>query len=284
MKIGLVSYYVRNPEEAVDEGEDVRIRESREVVLEVADLLEQRGVDYAANPNTAEELGCDSAPLSEMDRMDAVVTVGGDGTILRTVAAMRDPSPILGVNTGRVGFLAAVDPDDAVVEVDALFDGFDTEERTRMAVEVEGERVGTALNEAVLVTSRPAKIMEFDVYQDGVKVESVRSDGLVTATATGSTAYSMSAGGPLVDPCLDVFLVVPLSPFHRRAYTWVLDSNNLVEVEPTRVDRQADVVVDGSEACSVGRGDVVGFSEADKPALFVKTGDGFFHRVRDKLV
>lgn len=283
MKVGVVSYYVRSPGEAADPGEDVRIRESRGVVEDVVGYLEESGVDYVVNDASADVVDARGVSLEEMQGMDVVVTVGGDGTILRTVSAMEEPVPVLGVNTGRLGFLAAVDPEDALEEVRGLLDGFETESRTRVAVEVGGERVGAALNEAVMVTSRPAKIMEFTVRQSGVEVESVRSDGLVVASATGSTAYSMSAGGPLVDPGLDVFLVVPLAPFRRTAYSWVLSSDNRIEVEPTRVERRADLVLDGSEVTQVGRGDVIGFTEAEHPARFVRTGSGFFDRVREKL-
>lgn len=282
MKVGLASYYVRGSD-GTDQDRQNRVELSRRVVEDVVELLRERGAEIIANGEVAERVGCNECGLEDMEEADLVVTVGGDGTVLRTIGAMHDPTPLLGVNTGRVGFLAAVDPEEAVESVDNALNGFDTERRERMVVEVNGEFVGYALNETVVVTSRPAKIMEFDVYRGNELVESVRSDGLVVATPTGSTAYSLSAGGPLVDPSVSVYLVVPLSPFQRRASTWVLPMDASVSVEPTRVEKSANVVLDGAVESVLGKGDTARFTRAENPALFVRTDESFYERVRKTM-
>ncbi|MFP4632691.1 MAG: NAD(+)/NADH kinase [Halobacteriales archaeon] len=282
--VGLVSYYVRHDaHEPESDGQQERITESTETVREVAELLDGVDVGLRINPEAAEPIGREGVDVEEMaGEIDLLVTVGGDGTVLRALAALNEPTPVLGVNTGRVGFLADVEPRDAVAAVETALEGFDVERRGRLSVEVDGERLPPALNETVIVTSRPAKILAFDVHHEGELVESIRSDGVVVATPTGSTAYSMSAGGPLVQPEVDSKLVVPLAPFRVNTAPWVLAADGETTVTPTRVEREASVVVDGTDVAEVGRGDEVVFGRADD-ALFVDTGRSFFDRVREKL-
>jgi len=285
VRVGVVSYYVRGSGyEAASEEHERRLDLSREVVEALLDFLDNHGVPVVVNEQTAEVIGVEGVPLEDMEgEVDLVITVGGDGTVLRTLSGMEDPVPLLGINTGTVGFLASCKPEDALDEVTEILDGFEVEHRARLAVEVNGERLPPALNETVIVTGRPAKIMAFDVYHGGDLVESVRADGMVVATPTGSTAYSMSAGGPLVDPEVSGRLVVPLAPYRIQVAPWVLGYDEVTKVVPTRVKETASVVVDGDELVDVGRGDEITFTQAENDALFVRTGGTFFDRVREKL-
>ncbi|XGI82946.1 NAD(+)/NADH kinase [Halorutilales archaeon Cl-col2-1] len=281
MRIGIVSHYVRDSD---GDTAKERVDLSEEVVTDIAEFLEDEGVEYTFNKGTGRALGSEDAVAIDQMDADVVVTVGGDGTILRTIRQMRDPVPVLGINTGRVGFLAHVDPTDAVEAVAEVLEGFETERRERLGIELNGTKLPPGLNETVIVTSRPAKIMEFDVYHAGEHVESVRSDGIVTATPTGSTAYSMSAGGPLVNPSVEAFLVVPLAPFRMNTVPWVLDSEDETVIEPKRSEREAAVVIDGSHITNIEPGDEIRFTRAEKDALFVKTEKTFFDNVREKLL
>ncbi len=283
--VGVVSYYVRgNDYTARSESESRRVDRSTEIVESIKNHLESQEVTCLLNQEAADSLDEEGVAVSTMaDQADVVVTVGGDGTVLRALGAMSPPVPVLGVNTGRVGFLADVEPEDAVEAVDVALDGFQVERRGRLSVEVNGEPLPPALNETVIVTSRPAKIMAFDVFHDGEEVESMRSDGVVVATPTGSTAYSMSAGGPLVDPRVDAKLVVPLAPFRINVAPWVVGMDGETTVVPTRIEKNASVVVDGADLADVGRGDEVTFGRAEHDALFVDTGLSFFERVQNKL-
>ena len=285
MRIGIVSYYVRGSEyEPKTEDHARRLDESRAVVERLLEFLDEHGVEAVVNEEAAVVVDSDGVPVSDMGEVaDVVLTVGGDGTVLRTLSHMHEPVPILCINTGRVGFLAGATPEDALEKVSEILDGYDVEKRERLGVEVEGETLPPALNETVIVTSRPAKIMGFDVYHNDELVESIRSDGVVVATPTGSTAYSMSAGGPIVEPHVESRLVVPLAPFRMGVAPWVLGSDRRTTVVPTRVDKPATVVIDGDEYVEVGRGDEVSFKRAEHDALFVDTGDTFFEKVRSKL-
>jgi NAD+ kinase len=283
--VGVVTFYVKGDDyEYGDAGERERAERTRDVVERVVARLDDRGVDHVYDDRTAAALGHDGVALDAMeDAVDAVVAVGGDGTILRCVQRMHDPVPVLGVNTGRLGFLATASPEDVEHRVDGLVNEGETERRTRLAVTVDGDPVLPALNETVAVTSRPAKIMEVAVRHDGETVEEVRADGLVVATPTGSTAYAMSAGGPLLEPSVGGRLVVPLAPFRRSTSPWVLDADGRTTIELTRVDRSASVVQDGSHVDEVGHGTEIVFERHDNDAVFLASDESFFERVRRKL-
>lgn len=283
--VGVVTFYVKGDDhEYGDSGERERAERTRDVAERVVGRLEELGVDHVYDERTAAALDRDGVALDAMeDAVDAVVAVGGDGTILRCVQRMQDPVPVLGVNTGRLGFLAAASADDVEHRVDDLIDEGPIERRARLAVTVDGDSVLPALNETVVVTSRPAKIMEVAVRHDGETVEEVRADGLVVATPTGSTAYAMSAGGPLLQPSVDGRLVVPLAPFRRSTSPWVLDADGRTTIELTRVDRSASVVQDGSHVDEVGHGTEIVFERHDNDAVFLASDESFFERVQRKL-
>ncbi|MFB6284744.1 MAG: NAD(+)/NADH kinase [Halobacteria archaeon] len=287
MNIGIISYYVKSQSyEPQDNEESHRIDVSRHVVDNMVNYIDGRNdVDYVLGEELAEGLGEDFTGMgfgSIAEEADLIVTVGGDGTVLRTVRALED-LPILGVNTGRVGFLADVNPGEVLEELDRVINGFEVEKRTRLTVEVNGEQVAKALNEAVVVAESRGKIMEFDLEHGGELMESLRADGVVTATPTGSTAYSLSEGGPIVKPSLDAFLLTPLAPFRVGSSPWVLGSEKDIHVTPVRTDIPGRVVVDGVAITKVGRGDVLRFSRAEKFARFVKTDKPFFEKVRERL-
>ncbi len=143
---------------------------------------------------------------------------------------MDHPVPVLGINWGEVGFLADLEPSEALEFVHKLAGGFSVEERMRITLSNDSTCLGTALNEALIVTSRPAKMLKFSIIIDGITTEQFRADGLLISTPTGSTAYAMSAGGPIVDPRIQGFLLVPLAP---SAVIAALKSNWRVQNPPT---------------------------------------------------
>jgi NAD+ kinase len=216
--------------------------------------------------------------------VDMIITVGGDGTILHTLQHLSKPTPILGINMGEVGFLAEALPANAKDVVKAILGGFKVQERTRLAVCVNDKALPSATNEAVIVTSRPAKILHFRVLIDGKELETTRADGLVIATPTGSTAYAMSAGGPILDPRVDAFLIVPLAPYKLSARPWVVPADSEMTLELLRLDKDATMVIDGQYRQTITKGDITRFTKAKEPAVFVKTDRGFYEKVRDKLV
>jgi len=243
--------------------------------------LAGEGFDAVLDADTASALGTDGVPLAGAVA-DAVVVVGGDGTILRTVQVMERPAPVLGINWGEVGFLADLEPDEAPAFIRTLPAGFAVEERMRILLRKDESDLGMALNEAVIVTTRPAKMLRFSIIVDGVVAEQFRADGLLVSTPTGSTAYAMSAGGPIVDPRVQGFLLVPLAPYLLSSRPHLISSNRRLEV---RLDstKPANLVLDGQQTIGLGTACTIDVRRSEKPALFVDVQRNFFETVDRKL-
>jgi len=244
-------------------------------------LLTAEGCEVLFDRDTAVSLGRNGAPLGGT-AADVVIVVGGDGTILRTIQQMDRPLPLLGVNWGEVGFLADLEPDEALAFIRTLPGGFGVEERMRISLKKEGKILGTALNEALIVTTRPAKMLRFSIIIDGVVAEQFRADGLLVSTPTGSTAYAMSAGGPIVDPRVQGFLLVPLAPYLLSSRPHLIDSNRGLEIRLESA-KPANLVIDGQETTGLGTSSTIEVCRSDKPALFVDVKRNFFEKVNRKL-
>jgi NAD+ kinase len=200
------------------------------------------------------------------------------------IARMEDPLPILGINMGTVGFLVEVNPSEAISTIEEVLEGFKYSERSRLAIDLNGEAIPAATNEVVLTTARPAKILTFRITIDDQKAEEMRADGVVIATPTGSTAYAMSAGGPLIDPAVNATLIVPLAPFKLSARPWVVSASSIIKVEMIVPEKKAALVVDGQYTHTIQKNDVVTLTMSDMPARFVEiSASGFYERVQNKL-
>jgi NAD+ kinase len=224
-----------------------------------------------------------SAGLLDMESdFDLAVAVGGDGTILLSVQRMKKQIPIIGINWGEVGFLADLEPRESLDFLLNLSSEFAIEKRMRIALYRDGESCGEALNEALIVTGRPAKMLRFLVTVDGVPAERFRSDGLLISTPTGSTAYAMSAGGPIVDPRIEGFLLVPLAPFLLSSRPHLISSDRPVEIRLESA-KPATLVIDGQKTIDLGSDATLQVRRAEEPALFVDAGKNFFEKVNRKL-
>ena len=248
---------------------------------EIRALLTKDGCDVILDSDTASSSGSGGIPLAGV-KADVAIVVGGDGTILRTIQQMNRPVPVLGVNWGGVGFLADLEPSGALAFIRTLPAGFAVEERMRIDLKKDGEILGTALNEALIVTTRPAKMLRFSVVIDGVVAEQFRADGLLVSTPTGSTAYAMSAGGPIVDPQVQGFLLVPLAPYMLSSRPHLISSNRRLEVR-LESNKPANLAIDGQQIFELGRSSTVEIQRSDKPALFVDVKRNFFEKVDRKL-
>lgn len=238
--------------------------------------------EIVSDHDTASRLGIEGVPIEEM-HADMLIIIGGDGTILRTIQKLRRQIPILGINFGRVGFLADATPENALGMIDDALTDFRIEERMRLAIRINGNTLPHATNEAVIITTRPAKMFAFRILVDERKLDELRADGIVFATPTGSTAYAMSAGGPIVDPKVGGVVIVPLAPYKLSSRPWVVSASSVITVEPIPAFKDAAIVVDGQHVQSVHAGDVITITMAEEPALFAKTGWWFYEKVRSKL-
>jgi NAD+ kinase len=244
------------------------------------------GIEVFVDQDIALMISRRGTSVEEMERqkVDFIISVGGDGTILRTIHKMMDPLPILGINMGTLGFLVDVEPKDALETLDHLINGFEVDLRSRLKVLLNGICLPPAINEVALLTASPAKMIEFEIIVDGALMEDFRSDGVVIATSTGSTAYAMSAGGPIVDPRVDAIVLVPVAPFKLSSRPWVIPGGSTIEVKLKLPDKEALMVIDGQSTTTISLKDTIVISKANTPARFVKaTRDGFYAKVKSKL-
>ena len=247
---------------------------------------EGKEVQVLVDEDIAFQLGREGSSVAEMEKADVdfIVSVGGDGTILRTIHKMADPLPILGINMGTLGFLVDVEPEDAIETLKRLLSGFVVDERSRLKLLLNGVCMPRATNEIAFLTASPAKMIEFEIIVDGALMEDFRADGVIVATSTGSTAYAMSAGGPIVDPRVDAIVLVPMAPFKLSSRPWVIPGDSVIEVRLKLPGKEALVVVDGQTSHTISSQDKVVISKAKKPARFVKVAkDGFYAKVKSKL-
>ena len=203
-------------------------------------MLRARGLEVVLDDRSRDACPGRDLPTVERDmlgrRCDLIVVVAGDGTFLSAARSLVDQeAPLLGVNLGRLGFLADVMPGEMSDRLSQILDGdFIEERRFLLGVTVErgAGRVfsGPALNEAVIHKGGTARLVEFETRIDGHLVNSQRSDGLIVATPTGSTAYALSGGGPIVHPSLDAVVLVPICPYTLTSRPVVVGGGSVVDV------------------------------------------------------
>lgn len=263
------------------------VPEAVEMAGGVASFLLNRGVEITVDLKLTEELPHLREYREDIRNMEAdmILTIGGDGTILRTRSLLEDKEiPILGINMGTVGFLTEVDPENVFSALEAVLRGeYAVEERTLLSVYHNGE-LPSALNEVVLMTRRPAKMLHIEISVDDEVVEELRADGIIIATPSGSTAYSMSAGGPIVDPRVEAFLIVPICPFKLSARPLVVSNKSVIRVKLLRKGKKAIAVIDGQYEEEINHMDEVIFRKSERKAHFVRLSKDFYRKVREKLI
>lgn len=211
-----------------------------DTVLALIDFLSAKKVNIFLEGATAKLLQTkNDLPVISYDKLgakcDLLIVVGGDGCMLNAahVAALNNV-PIVGVNRGRLGFLTDVKPDEIDEKIGAILRGeFKEERRFLLTASVEDkkqENLHIALNDFVLTSGATAQMIEFEIYIDEKFMCSMRSDGLIVATPTGSTAYALSGGGPIVNPILNAIVLVPMFPHTLSSRPIVIDANSKIEI------------------------------------------------------
>ncbi|MEM6582487.1 MAG: NAD(+) kinase, partial [Pseudomonadota bacterium] len=267
----------------------------REVVLEILALLEQRGLNIVLEDRLGELVQETHQPLASCDEIgqsvDLVIVVGGDGSLLsaaRTLA--KYDTPVIGVNRGRLGFLTDIMPDEIDSQIPAVLDGqFDSENRFLLDAEVrrDGEVVGRAdaLNDVVVNSGTSAQMIEFELYINDGFVYRQRADGLIVSTPTGSTAYSLSGGGPIMHPALDAMVLVPMFPHALSSRPIVVEGASQIRIDILERNRiHPPVTCDGQVNITASPGDSVHLNKkSHRLTLLHPKGHSFFASCRDKL-
>ena len=246
----------------------------------------------SSSASLVKQAGLSAMKEDEFDaECDLVIAIGGDGTMLKAAhLACLHEIPLLGINRGRLGFLADIPANAFEVHLNAIFAGtFIEDERFLLHVEVlrEGKSLlkSSAFNDVILHKWNIAKLVEFETYIDGSFVHRQRSDGLIISTPTGSTAYALSGGGPILHPSLDALALVPICPHTLTNRPIVIDGNSLVEIViGTREIDQARLTCDGDIECELAPGDRVRVQKKDKIIKLIHPqGHDHFNILRAKL-
>jgi NAD+ kinase len=263
-----------------------------EVVAEIQKWLLGRGVEVLLDEEAGRAIGQSGMLVGELARkVDVMVVLGGDGTLLAVARAIADQLvPTFGVNLGTLGFLAEISQGEVFETLEMLLDNrLVVELRMRLDVRVErqGRELGRflALNDAVIAKTALSRMIDLQTSADGTEVTTYHGDGLIAATPTGSSAYSLSAGGPLLLPGIHAIVLTPICPHVLTQRPIVLPQSSQVEVHvfDTR-GGEVHLTVDGQVGRQLEQGDRVLLRAADRAfQMLVTPGRNRFEVMRDKL-
>lgn len=264
---------------------------AREVAREVVGWIEQRGVQPVTEAEDAEALGIAAVEKSAMfTDAAAIVVLGGDGTFLATARLAGERQvPLVGVNLGGLGFLTEITIEELGATLEETLAGRATIDRRRMLRAVVrrakgGEEAFQALNDAVLSRGALGLVVDVEARVDGTYLASFKGDGVIVATPTGSTAYALSAGGPLVHPSVRVFVLSPICPHTLSVRPIVIDDGTRLELEGRSRREELVLTLDGQQSVAINQGDVVEVARSPFTACLVRSSRlGFFDLLRSKL-
>jgi NAD+ kinase len=247
------------------------------------------GTDTPLPKNMPEIVRVPTAELAT--RADLIIAIGGDGTLLYAAGLVaRHGVPLLGINRGRLGFLTDVMPEHLVSEVDAALAGRLTQdERPLLAARLENAggliAHALALNDVVVQRLATGRMVDVESHIDGRYVNTHAGDGVVVASATGSTAYALSCGGPIVEPHLPVFVVAPICPHTLSNRPIVVSARSTIEIQLLdRHDSRAQLVCDGAVLAEITPGDRLSVKQAgERVTLLHPVGHDYYRLLRSKL-
>ena len=269
---------------------DGQVRDTLRVIHR---FLLERELDVSLDRSTDEFLEIDeTVPRREIGKhCDLAIVVGGDGTLLTAARSLADAGiPIVGVNLGRLGFLVDVSPQTMTERLDEILRGSFTEDE-RFLLETEIVRDGAvvqsavALNDVVLRIKNVVRMIEFETWINGTFVNMQRADGMVVSTPTGSTAYALSGGGPILHPSLEAVLVLPICPHTLSSRPIVIDSGSEIEIRIREDVRETgQVVTDGQNNIDVEAGDRLRIRRRERKIRLLHPADyDYFSILREKL-
>lgn len=266
--------------------------DARELVAAVRAELERRGVAYVMERATAALVGAESSLDEEQiaECSDVLVVMGGDGTILRVVHRVGEKlRPIFGINLGSLGFLTCAGPNEIECAVDAIVSGeYQLSRRALIKAELvrDGESAWTffGLNDVVISRGQHSKLVKIDVRIDAAVLTNFYADGLIISTPTGSTAYSLSAGGPILMPDTGVFVITPICPHVLTNRSTVVSDQCMVEIRLTVPGQEVYINADGETSIEMHPGDVLRISQSNRVLSLAMLPDRPFSEVlRQKL-
>lgn len=259
---------------------------NHETAQEIKRYLENHG-EYAKIAEIA-------SPFGKSEPLDMAIVLGGDGSVIQAAKRFAGRNiPILGVNFGTLGFLTEVERPRIKKALDAILDGrYEIERRmalsARLHKKMSGEAAGLAVNEFIIGKQDFGHMITVNVYIDGALLDTYVADGLLVSTPTGSTAYNLSAAGPVLAPVMEAMIITPICPHSLNKRSLVVSSQSRIRIEvgKTKEDYEEDAAVrgDGKMLWSVSTGDVIRIEKASATFDMVKLGGvSFYDKMRSKL-
>lgn len=261
-------------------------QQSFELATHIREFLEDKGVTVVAEDEKAAHIG--AKPLSSVDpsKIQFLITMGGDGTILRLSHQYSHlDAAILGINLGHLGFMADIPASDIFPSLEDLLKGAYTIDK-RLVLKATSSQKHTlhAVNDIVLHRAKNYSLIELAIHVDGVYINTFVADGIIIATPTGSTAYSLAAGGPILAPMLDAIVLTPICPHTISNRPIVLTADRKIEIEYMSEYDAIDVRADGLEALPMKRGDKLAIEKSNRTFKIVNLHrHEYFSTLRKKL-
>jgi NAD+ kinase len=253
---------------------------------DLAEFLEKKGVKVYVEDTLAEKMGAQKGITSlEKMKTDFIITIGGDGTILRTCVAIPKPEPpLLAINMGVRGFLTEVEPKQAFEAVERCLEGrFTIEKCMKLAVTVDSIKFPDALNEVLISTDEPAKLLYAQILKNEEPILDCQADGLMIATQTGSTGYSLSAGGPVLDPSVNAFVLTSICALNIFR-SIVFPANSSLTVKVIR-PKKILVVIDGTHRQIISsKLPSLTVTRSKYETSFIRFRENFYHRLKSRLL
>jgi len=261
-------------------------KQALKLAKKLAEYLRNNGLEVYVEDTLAGKVNFPAkmVPLESM-KTDFVITIGGDGTILRTCLALAEPEPpILAINMGVRGFLTEVEPKGALGAVERTLKGdFKIEKCAKLAVAADGQVMPDALNDVVISAGEPSKILYAQIFKDDEPILKCQADGLIVSTQTGSTGYSLSAGGPVLDAEVDAFVLTPICSL-TVFRSLIFSADSKVTIEAIR-PKEMLVQIDGNYRQLVkSNNHRLTITRSENVTSFIRFKDDFYHRLRNRLL
>ena len=255
---------------------------------EVCEFIRSRGRTCRSDLIDPRESNGDDSVIPE--DTDCVIVIGGDGTVLQAADDIMDRRiPILAINLGTLGYLAQIERRDWKCALERVFDGdYDLEERMMLEASEGNGTTHYALNDVVFIRNGPLRTLSYDVYVGGKFLNSFTADGIIIATPTGSTAYNLSAGGPIVEPTADMILLTPICPHTLVSRSVVLSAQDEIGIRIGRTGKDphinAQVDFDGRDHVLLSTGEEMQVRRSKRVMVLVRLGDrSFLETLRKKM-
>jgi NAD+ kinase len=265
---------------------NMRKRESYTLAKEIAYFLQEKKVTVVSRDEEAEELAV--PPLSSIPpaTIDCLISLGGDGTILRLVHHFPHlDAPILGINLGHLGFMADIPLSDLYPSLQELISGkYKIEERVMMEGIMPSQERCFAVNEMVIHRSHNPSLIDLSIHVDGEYLNTFSADGIIISTPNGSTAYSLSAGGPILTPELNAFVITPISPHTISNRPIVLMPKEKIEVQYLSTYEAAEIAYDGFSRFALHTNEIFSICKAKRTFNMINLKrTNFYSTLREKL-